>query len=187
MAVHNERYSMNRNQSKNLSLDLTHAPAVLYFYGLAGVGKSFVGDLVGKHTGWPVYHADSDLTDEMKQAIAEKKSFTPAMRDRYFAIVAERILELRRMHLHLIVTQATYKAEHRNFLMTKIPDMALILVTAAPDIIVDRLRARGDAVTPEYAATMAKNFESPPSSAKCIKNEGGEVEILSQLAQMYGK
>ncbi|BAX53158.1 hypothetical protein PDPUS_1_01784 [Photobacterium damselae subsp. piscicida] len=47
------------------SLNLTYAPNVLFLFGLSGAGKSYVGDVIGQHSGWHVYHADEDLTQEM--------------------------------------------------------------------------------------------------------------------------
>jgi len=66
-------------------LDLAKAPATLFFFGLAGSGKSFVGDLIGELANWHVYHADDDLTDEMRLALDEQRAFTNPMRDRTLA------------------------------------------------------------------------------------------------------
>ena len=101
------------------ALDLRHAPPTLFLFGLAGSGKSFVGNLIGAHAGWHVYHADDDLTDEMRQALAEHRPFTGPMRDRFFAIVVERIRALQREHPRLVVTQAVYKRQHRDYLLAQ--------------------------------------------------------------------
>ncbi|HSB94870.1 MAG TPA: hypothetical protein VLC91_00365, partial [Spongiibacteraceae bacterium] len=71
------------------ALILDNAPATLFLFGLAGGGKSYVGNLIGRLAGWRVYDADDDLTDEMKQALAEHRPFTPPMRDRFFEIVID--------------------------------------------------------------------------------------------------
>jgi gluconate kinase len=167
------------------ALELTKAPSVIYLFGLTGAGKNFVGDLIGRLSGRFVYHADADMTDDMRAAVAEKKTFTPEMRDRYFEIVANRIAELRRTHPRLVVTQATYKQQHREYLTAQVPDMDLICVTASDAKIVKNLIHRGDAVTPEYAARMRVNFESPPKNSKVIVNESDEAEIVSQLNKFY--
>jgi gluconate kinase len=165
--------------------DFSRAPPVLYFYGLAGAGKNYVGDLVGRLTGRHVYHADVDLTPDMRKAIAEKRPFTPEMRDEYYAIVADRILSLLKDHKALVVTQGTYKAQHRRYLAARVPGMDLICITADKATILQRLKARGDAVTPEYAAALAANFEPPGAAEKVIANNGGESNILTQLAHLY--
>jgi gluconokinase len=173
-------------QNSSHSPALPRAPSVLYFYGLAGVGKNFVGDIAGRLTGRHVYHADVDLTEEMRKAIADQRPFTPEMRDRYYAIVADRIAELRREHGALVVTQGTYKNQHRDYLMSRVPDMDMICVVADDALILDRLRARGSELTPDYAARIKANFEPPAKGAKTILNNAGEDEIAKHLASLYG-
>ena len=66
---------------------------VLFFFGLAGAGKTYVGQVAGEHLGWPVYEADTDLLEEMHTAIREKTLFTDEMRAKYFAVVKDNILK----------------------------------------------------------------------------------------------
>ncbi len=166
---------------------LINVPPVVYFYGLAGAGKNFAGDILARLTGRAVYHADEDMTDEMRLAIAEKRSFTPEMRDRYFVIVAKRINELRHVHGNagLVATQATYKAKHRDYLLEKVPGIDMVLVTAEDENIIERLRRRGDDVTSQYASIIKKNFEPPPAGAKTIVNNEDEAEIIRQFEKLY--
>ena len=164
--------------------NLPKAPPALYFYGLTGSGKSYVGDLLGK-AGWRVYHADSDLTPEMKEAIQKKQLFTPEMRNEFYQVVANRIIELLAHGSRLVITQATYKREHRALLQRRIPSMALICVTASPARIAERLKSRGDLITQEYAAQIAKNFEPPLPGELVLANSGGDTEILRQLEAWY--
>ena len=53
----------------DLPLDIANAPPTLFLFGLAGCGKSYVGNLIGEHAGWHVYHADDDLTDDLDKAV----------------------------------------------------------------------------------------------------------------------
>jgi gluconate kinase len=169
------------------ALDLSRAPAVLLFYGLTGAGKSFAGNVVKNNSGWHLYEADEDLTPEMKQSIAEKKPFTPEMRDRYFGIVAQRITELRLSHDHIVVTQATYKRQHRQFLTASVPGLETILIEAEDTQILERLKQRGNDVGPDYANIIKTAFERPAAGAKVIINNGDEATIISQLNRLYGK
>jgi gluconokinase len=143
------------------SLGLPQIPSVLFFFGLAGSGKTHVARILGECLGWHVYEADEDLTDRMKKALKQRTNFTDDMRDEYFQIIINKIDELRKTHKHIIVTQATYKNRHRSLLLSSIQDISLIWVQANPAIITQRLRERGDAVTSEYAAQMSPGFELP--------------------------
>ncbi len=160
-------------------------PSVVYFYGLAGAGKNYVGDIFGSLTGWDVYHADVDLTPDMLQAIEEGRVFTEQMRDRFYAIVADHIKEIRKKNDHIVVTQATYKQRHRDCLMSGIAGMDMVCVTADDARIIDRLQKRGDFITPDYAARMRRDFDPPAAGAKTIENNAGESEIVAQLMRIY--
>jgi len=168
-------------------LDLMAAPQIIFFYGLAGVGKSYVGDLVGELSGRYVYHADQDITDDMNQAISDDRPFTGDMRDDYFSIISEKIIDLKKAHSQLIVTQATYKQKHRDFLNSIIPNMDLIWVTADIDIIKQRLVKRNNNVTLTAANRLLQDFEAPSHKAKVIANEGDDNFIINQMNDLYGK
>jgi gluconokinase len=157
----------------------------VYLYGLAGAGKNFVGDLIGKLSGRFVYHADQDLTDEMRCAAREGRIFTPAMRDTFFRVVADRIIDLQRIHGPLVATQATYKTQHRDYLQSRIRDIDLICITASDAKIVERLTKRGDFVTADYAAKMRGLFDPPAADSRIIENEIGAAEILQQVRSFY--
>jgi gluconokinase len=160
-------------------------PSILHFYGLAGAGKNFVADLVGTQTGCFVYHADADLTPAIQRAITAQEPLTMEMRDEYFYIVAGKILELIKIHPRVAVTQATYKARHRQYLKDRIPGLETVCVTAPDDVIMARLAARGDAVTPDYATRLRAAFEPPGEGEKVLFNDKGAGEALARLLALY--
>lgn len=171
----------------SLLIEIPDYIKVIYLFGLAGAGKNYVGDLLGKELGLAVYHADVDLTDEMRVAISEKRQFTDDMRNRYFEVVTDAIQSRLKLQSPLIVTQATYKARHRNFLEERLPGVFFIWIDAPEDVILKRLSARGDSVTPEYASKMRANFEAPDDSIPRLVNVGSEQEVLEQLSIIFEK
>jgi gluconokinase len=158
---------------------------VLFLFGLAGAGKNFVGDLLGALSKRFVYHADSDLTPALREAIRTKQAFTDDMRDEFFQILANRIQQLRTTHKYLIVTQAAYKQRHRDFILRTIPGVQFVQIVASDSSILKRLSARGDLITPEYANLMRAHFESPPTSWPLVVNDGTAEDILRQVSGLY--
>jgi gluconokinase len=154
-----------------------HLPALLFFFGLAGAGKTYVGQLVAQKFAYYFYDLDQDITPAMKQAIAEKRAFTDEIRDEYFQKISERISALQKEHPRLLVCQAAYKEKHRQWLKSRHPDLEFIWVQARPEVIVQRLVERGDAITPDYAEVLLKSFEKP-SSGKMIENGMQTEEVL---------
>lgn len=169
------------------TLNLASAPAVLFLFGLAGAGKSYVGDLIGELAGWHVYHADDDLTEEMILALKEQRPFTEQMRDDYFPIVVEKVLALRRKHPRIVITQGVYKQRHRDYLTANIPDLEMICVDASDASILLRLNARGKGISNESAKALRLDFERPAEGCKVITNSTGAADIIRQLNRYYSK
>lgn len=167
-------------------IDLPRAPRVLYLFGLAGVGKNYVGDLIGRLWGYHVYHADEDLPAEMAEAVAKNELWTEEQVDGFYARIRRRILELLEIHPRLVVTQATYFQRHRDLLREAVPDIELLWVTADHEVNLGRIRERKDYVSVEYFEGTLSYFEKPPESTKKIVNDGDEAEIVRQLGEHYG-
>jgi gluconate kinase len=168
-------------------LDLSNAPPTLFLFGLAGSGKSYVGNLIGQRAGWHVYHADDDLTDEMKLALAEHRPFTGPMRDRFFALIVDKIRQLQQRHPHLVITQAVYKQQHRDYLLARIPAMELVCVSADDATILQRINRRSDGITIASAAALRADFEAPADGCRTIVNDSDAGAIVRQLNNHYGR
>ena len=165
-------------------------PPTTYVFGRAGAGKGYVGEILARRGGGYCYDLDQDLTEEYSQAILEKRLFTDGMRDRFFAVVCRRIAELQEIHPKLILTQATYKARHRELLRTAYPSMLFCYVTAPVHLIVERLsRHPRGAITAEYAERMAEGFEDPYSRNETvigIENDADEERVVDQWLSAFG-
>jgi gluconokinase len=160
--------------------DLSAIPHVWFLFGLSGSGKSYVGDVIARHTGWDIYHADEDITPEMKLALAESRPFTIAMRDEYFRLLVQKIRERQRPDRPLLVTQGAYKQHSRDFLQRHITGLQFVWVDAPDQLVVERLKHRLDGISTRSAAALRGDFE-PPVDGLCIVNDAGEQAILNQF------
>jgi len=161
------------------SAEFSGAP-VWFLFGLAGVGKNHVADLIAHHTGWPVYHADADISDEMRLALAEKRPFTDAMRDEYFARMPRLIRQHQQPGTPLIVTQGAYKQRHRNLLRQQLPQLSLVWIDAPQDQILQRLASRQQGIGADSAAALLRDFEAPEGDSYYVSNDGDDNRILAQ-------
>jgi gluconokinase len=171
--------------SDTQSLNLKNAPSTLFFYGVAGSGKSFVANLVGTLAGWYVYEADDDISDAMKLALAEHRPFTDEMRDEFFTRISLKINQLQKQYPQLAVSQAVYKQKHRDYLQCQMPTMEMICVTASDQCIFDRIKGRNRGISHASAQALRADFEAPPKNAITIANETSQREIISQLNAHY--
>lgn len=159
---------------------------VWFLFGLAGAGKSYVGDVISQANGWPVYHADVDITAEMKLALAEARPFTDTMRDAYFSQLLTHIKNRQQPGQPLIVTQGAYKQKHRDFLRLHLPLITFIWVDAPIDLIIARLEQRGQGIRAASAAALFKDFEPPQDGSFCLINDGDKSRILEQTQRVTG-
>lgn len=171
---------------EELVIDLPRAPRALYLFGLAGVGKNHVGDLLGRLCGYHVYHADEDLPAEMHEAVRKNELWTEEQVDGFHAIIRRRTRELLEAHPRVVVTQATYFQKYRDLLRAEVPDIEFLWVVADHEVNVRRIHERKDYVSVEYFEGTLRYFEEPPEGTKKIVNDSDDVAILRQLIACYG-
>ena len=160
-------------------------PSLLFFFGLAGAGKTFCGNLISARLGYHCYDLDSDCTPAMRAAIGEGRPFTDAMRDEFFVIVSDRIRELKGRYSKVLVMQAAYRERHRALVASEHPGLALVWVDAPDELITRRLRARGDVVSAEYATKIRANFEPPKGGPRLINDVADPEQILVRFVDLF--
>lgn len=151
---------------------MTKSSKTLFLFGLAGSGKSFLAKKIATQFGYYHYEGDDDFTPAIKQAIATGSQFTDEMRWEFVRLLADRILELQKIHEKLVVSQALYKNIHRKFLLEKVPKLELVWVKASDDLIVERINQRGGAgISLDYVKAIQANFEEPDMKVLELENE----------------
>ena len=160
---------------------------LLYLFGLPAAGKNYVGRVLAEAFGYTFYDGDLDLTPEMRDAVREERPFTDTMRDRYYAVLVERIADLRAEHPALAFCQATFKERHRRLIAAAFPDVVFVLVAADEATRLARLAGGNNPVTVAYARQIAAFFEPPTHPHHVIVNEGGRAEVVAQLADLLAR
>lgn len=163
----------------------SRTPEVIFIYGLAGSGKTFTGTLLAEVFGYHAHDLDQDWTPAIRNAVTTNMPFTDEMRDEYFSVICRRIGELQALHPRLIVMQGAYKRRHREMVKNAHPSIIFLEVRATDENRIARLQKRGDKITPEYAAVLAKNFEESSKDA-VIYNNGAEKEVVEQFLALVG-
>lgn len=159
-------------------------PEFIYLFGLPAAGKNFAGRVLEEEFGYTFYDGDNDLTQEMRDAVRDGRPFTDPMRDRYYALLADRIAVLRDRHPRLAFCQATFKEKHRELMWARYPDVVFVLVEATPAVRVSRLARGGNPVTVDYAQRIDSLFEQPSQPHFVIANNDGREDVVRQLAAL---
>jgi gluconate kinase len=139
-------------------------------FGLAGSGKTYFGKWFARAFNIHFEDADDWLTEEMRQCIQSGASFTQEMCDQYFQIVIQQIAMLKKVYPNIIISQAFYREKNRQDLLAAYPEAVFILIQTAESQLTKRLLERNNAVTLEYAQSIAKYFEKPQHSYIEINN-----------------
>lgn len=166
---------------------------VWLLFGLSGSGKTYVADVLAAQSGWPVYHADDDITPAMRQALAEARPFTESMRDEFFQSLADKINARVQASVHsqihqgpLLVTQGAYKNRHRLYLQQRVPGLRLLWVDALPQLIEQRLESRQDGISAQSARALQLDFEAPPPDCARLHNNSDAADIVRQFRAIAG-
>ncbi len=160
-------------------------PSAILLFGVAGVGKTYLGSVLSKPLGFFHYELDRDLTPAMCRALDEGREFTDPMRDEFFTLVAVRMQEVLGAHERVIFTQGAYKERHRAFLRSKVAGLECIWVTAPDQAIEQRLAARGASVSGQYAKLIYRNFEKPSGGKVFINDTSVQEDLVGRFKGLF--
>jgi gluconokinase len=148
---------------------------IIFFFGLSGSGKTYLGNELARLSGWFHYNADDDVTDEMKKALANSQPFSEKMRDDFFEIVALKSKRLSKIHQPLIISQAAYKQKHRDYLQQQLAPLTIefVHVHADDQTLQHRIQQRGKigkGIAEQSAQALKNDFEWPCTEYAAINN-----------------
>mmetsp|Transcript_28307 Transcript_28307/g.61969 ORF Transcript_28307/g.61969 Transcript_28307/m.61969 type:complete len:208 (-) Transcript_28307:193-816(-) len=153
-------------------------PTVLYLFGPPGSGKSYLGKLLACELTCDFIDADDWLPEDMHLALQKGRGFSQEQRDRYYMLIAERLLERTRdsaSSLPVVVAQATIKNRHRHLLLKSVPGICMCWVRAPPEVCVQRLSIGRNLVSSTLGSSMAREFEVPDHDHVSIFNDSSAV------------
>lgn len=160
-------------------------PSAILLFGVAGVGKTYLGATLSAPLSYYHYELDRDLTPAMLLALREGREFTEEIRDEFFQHAVNRIHDILSQYPRVIFTQGAYKERHRAFLRQHVPGLECVWVTAPEAIVQERLRGRGGAVTGDYAKLIHHNFEKPPSGRVFLNDTSVQEELIERLVGLF--
>ena len=152
-------------------------------FGLPGVGKTYVGKVFEKYFSYHFYDGDTDMSEEMRQAVQRQTVFTNKMRDEFFSRFLESTKALKNAHQNLVISQAFIFEKYRELFLNEFPEAKFILIKANDQTREDRLSERKEfPINKNYARQMIANFETPTIPHAVIDNAvNGEDAIKKQI------
>ena len=164
-------------------------PPILLVMGVSGAGKTSVGKALAQRLGWAfeegdLLHPEANIT-KMRSGIP----LTDADRAPWLAAVAAWIDERRRVGEPGVITCSALKRAYRRVVIGDRPEVRLVYLRGARDLIADRLARRSDHfMPPGLLESQFDTLEEPgPEENPLIVDIGPPVAqiaeaIIHQLA-----
>lgn len=160
---------------------------LVFIFGLPGVGKSYVAEILRDDLGFTIHNGDEDLPEPMRQALYQKSEITNSMRTDFVQSMILRIRQLLSKHSRLAIHQTLLKSFMRDALAKEFPQATFLLVESETNIRETRyIDRKYFNLGIEYLRHMSKLFDPPTRAAiRLINSQDGKEEILKQLHTVF--
>lgn len=167
---------------------------IVFLFGLPGVGKTYIGQLMEQESGACYWDGDEALTDEMKRAVREEQPFTREMTAQLSTTIANKIKELKKNNPLIIVSQAMLRESDRQWFLAEFDDLHFIYVRCEQKQTSMRIAKRDDFVTVSYFEKLIHAFEphridaeSYPTIDNYKKTDEELITAFNQLINIPAK
>lgn len=138
--------------------------------GVSGSGKTVLGQSLGKRLGIPFLDADDLHPDSNKALMAKGFPLTDAERIPWLNVVAAAIAKGVRENQPGVVACSALKRTYRDLLRAQVPDLLLIHIDGAAEVIARRLETREHEYMPaSLLASQIATLEPPGADEACIR------------------
>jgi gluconate kinase len=163
---------------------------IIVLVGTWGSGKSYIGDLIERHTGIPHMEADLQFDKSMTHAI-RSHTYHEVNLDPFFNRVVAEMISFQKRAPQFTVSLAIYREEYRKMIYDLFqPDIHFVWVSNSDvsrqrNRILDRA-ASGSPITGEVYDNMLRHWDMPKIPHKVIENSPAVKESLPALLDDLG-
>lgn len=156
---------------------------LFFLFGLPGVGKTHVGELLGQEYNFHSYDADDDHTPRQQEAKRLGKPFTFKMRVEFYDSIKPKIKNLLEVHTRLAVASFFAYDIFRRQYLEEFPLSRFVLIETDEETRIKRIKERPVKKVPDnLAIAMSEQFERPISVPYItIRNDGNLQNLRNQL------
>lgn len=153
---------------------------IIYLFGIACAGKTYIGELLARKYGFTFYDADAWIEDNYLQEFKRTGSFSASTRAQIHSDIADKITSFDRSK-NIVIAQASIKACNRQQILDANPDVVMVWVKADLQTLLARAAKRNNFVTADSIHKMWKNFDIPKNTP-IIDNSCDAVPLVEQLS-----
>jgi gluconokinase len=162
----------------------TDLPPVVMLMGVAGCGKTTVGELLASRLGWPYADADAFHSPANVAKMAAGRPLTDEDRWPWLAAIAGWIDERRAAGQPAVLSCSGLKRAYRDFLRRDRPQLRPVLLTGSRDLIASRLRGRhGHFMREAMLDSQLADLEppGPDEPTVVVPIEGSPAEVADRV------
>jgi carbohydrate kinase (thermoresistant glucokinase family) len=152
-----------------MSPDLAVSVSVLVVMGVSGSGKSTIASMLAHKLGWTYEDADWFHPKSNVDKMHAGQPLTDEDRDPWLEAIARNIDTLRRDGGHAVIACSALKRAYRDVLVGARPDVRLVYLKGAHDLIARRMATRhGHFMPPALLDSQFATLEEPQADERPI-------------------
>lgn len=154
--------------------------------GVAGSGKSTVGQALAAATGWEFYDADSFHSAAAKEKMNRGEPLTDTDRVPWLNMMQEHITQWLQADKNAILACSALKASYRRILYCDNPQVKLVYLKGSYELIEQRLRARTNHfMNPNLLQSQFDILEEPTDAESIYIDISQDLETIVQEITKY--
>lgn len=160
-------------------------PQILVVMGVAGSGKSTVGELLARELGWRFADADAFHPPANVAKMSAGTPLTDADRAPWLAALAAMLRESLARGERVVLACSALKARYRDVLAFAPEATRFVHLTGAPEVIAARIAARpGHFMKPEMLASQLAALE-PPADALVLDVRATPESLVAEIVSRF--
>jgi gluconokinase len=158
---------------------------ILILFGVSGVGKTTIGEVLSARLGWRFEDADDYHSEANKQKMRSGVALSDEDRLPWLESLNRRILELARSGQNAVLACSALKQEYRNLLIAGLSanEFRFALLDAPRELIERRIRERNHPyMNPDLLNSQLATLEVPSSGWR-VSVQGTPEEAVDQVIE----
>jgi gluconokinase/6-phosphogluconolactonase len=148
---------------------MSELPSALVIMGVAGSGKSTIGDALARRLGWRYEDGDSFHPAANVAKMSAGRPLTDADRWPWLKAIAAEIERCRLAGEHVIIACSALKKAYRAILVHGRNDIRIVYLNGSQDLVADRLgRRKGHFMPPGLLDSQFATLEPPSPDERPI-------------------
>ncbi len=154
---------------------------IVFLFGLPGVGKTYIGQLMQQRLGAFFWDGDEALTREMRETVSREEAFSEAMTQALTSTLIHKIKDLQAENDFIVVSQAMLRESDRQFFRQCFDDIQFLYISCGHEQLNERIAKRADMVSVSYLEKLISAFEPYRGQAESYPDVHNDNKTDEQL------